>query len=177
MRFRQAGLHLTMFSMACIPLNAQGPIQAVPGDRVRVTAPSLAAKPVVGWVDAVGPTTMTLVIRGNSVTVVPLRAVDRLELSVQRWSRSARVKHAAGIGFGVGALAGLIVGLVTTEPCTEQMCFRGIEILGYSALGGLALYGLGAIIGAAQPTDKWQTVDLWKVTPSVPENSDRNGQR
>lgn len=84
MRFTNGGLQLVMSVTLCLPLSAQDSNHVSEGSRVRVTAPSLTARSMVGWIDAVGPTTMTLVIRGDSVAVVPLQAIDRLELSVKR---------------------------------------------------------------------------------------------
>jgi len=157
MRFANGLVCLLLSGLVQAPLMAQRVHQ---GSRVRVTAPSLTARPVVGWVDAAGPTTMTLVIRGDSVVFIPLEAVDRLELSVQRWSRSARVKHASNVGVVLGLVAGALVGFAATEPCAQGMCFRGIAILGSAAVGGLIAGSVGALIGASQPTDRWQVTDF-----------------
>ncbi len=178
MRFAKSGLHLVMTAVVCVPLSAQNSNHVSQGSRVRVTASSLAAKPMVGWIDAVGPTTMTLVVRGDSVAVVPLDAVDRLELSVKRWNRGTRVKHAAGIGAILGVVSGALVGLMVSADCREgQWCFRGFEILGYAMLGGLALGGVGAVVGASQPTEQWRAADFAGPNSSLVEITDQGRRR
>ncbi len=177
MRFAKGGLELVMSVAVCVPLGAQDSNHASQGSRVRVTAPSLAAKPIVGWIDAVGPTTMTLVVRGDSVAVVPLHAVDRLELSVKRWSRGSRVKHAAGIGAILGVVAGAFVGLIASGDCSGEFCFREFQIMGYAMLGGLALGAVGAVVGASQPTDQWRAVGFARASSSPMETTDQNRWR
>lgn len=178
MRFAKSGLHSVMSAVVCVPLSAQDSTQASQGSRVRVTAPSLVAKPVVGWIDAVGPTTMTLVIRGDSVIVIPLDAVDRLELSVKRWNRGTRVKRAAGTGALAGFIPGLLIGLATTRDCSgEFLCLRELTILFSGMLGSLAGAGIGAIIGSQQPTDHWQTAEFEAIQGLSPEIPQPNGRR
>ncbi len=178
MRLANGGLQLVMSLAVCVPLGAQDSSQVSQGSRVRVTAPSLAARPMVGWIDAVGPTTLTLVIRGDSVAVVPLDAVDRLELSVKRWNRGTRVKHAAGIGAILGVVSGALVGLMVSADCIDgQWCFRGLEILGYAMLGGLALGGVGAVVGASQPTEQWRAADFAGPNSSLVEITDQGRRR
>lgn len=70
MRFAKGGLHLVMAAVVWVPLSAQNSYDVSQGSRVRVTAPTLAAKPMVGWIDAVGPTTITLSTRSAPVMVV-----------------------------------------------------------------------------------------------------------
>ncbi len=178
MRFAKGGLELVMSVAVCVPLGAQDSNHASQGSRVRVTAPSLAAKPMVGWIDAVGPTTMTLVVRGDSVAVVPLHAVDRLELSVKRWNRGTRVKRAAGTGALAGFIPGLLIGLATTRDCSgEFLCLRELTIFFSGMLGSLAGAGIGAIIGSQQPTDHWQTAEFEAIQGLSPEIPQPNGRR
>ena len=178
MRFTSGGLQLVMSVAVCLPLSAQDPNRVSPGSRVRVTAPSLTARPMVGWIDAVGPTTMTLVVRGDSVAVVPLHAVDRLELSVKRWNRGTRVKRAAGTGALAGFIPGLLIGLATTRDCSgEFLCLRELTILFSGMLGSLAGAGIGAIIGSQQPTDHWQTAEFEAIQGLSPEIPQPNGRR
>ena len=141
-------------------------------------APRHRHRPVVGWIDAVGPTTMTLVIRGDSVIVIPLDAVDRLELSVKRWNRGTRVKRAAGTGALAGFIPGLLIGLATTRDCSgEFLCLRELTILFSGMLGSLAGAGIGAIIGSQQPTDHWQTAEFEAIQGLSPEIPQPNGRR
>lgn len=177
MRFTNGGLQLVMSVTLCLPLSAQDSNRVSPGSRVRVTAPSLTARSMVGWIDAVGPTTLTLVIRGDSVAVVPLQAIDRLELSVKRWSRGTRVKRSAGIGVLVGIVPGLMLGFAASSNCSGEWCWRGLEILGYALLGALAGAGIGAIVGGLQPTDDWQAADLDGVGYPSPRITGQVGRR
>ncbi len=177
MRFTNGGLQLVLSVAVCLPLSAQNANHVSQGSRVRVTALSLAAKPMVGWIDAVGPTTMTLVIRGDSVAVVPLHAVDRLELSVKRWNRGARVKRAAGLGGLVGMVPGLMLGFAASSNCSGEWCWRELEIFGYALLGALAGAGIGAIVGGLQPTDDWQAADLEGAGSSSVQITDQVGRR
>ncbi len=178
MRFAKSRLHFVMSAAVCVPLSAQDSTQASQGSRVRVTAPSLAAKPVVGWIDAVGPTTMTLIIRGDSIAVVPLDAIDRLELSVQRWNRGTMVKRAARTGALAGFIPGLLIGLATTRDCSgEFLCMRELTILFSGMLGSLAGAGIGAIVGSQQPTDHWEPAEVEAIAGSSPEIPQPNGRR
>jgi hypothetical protein len=87
---------------------------------------------------------------------IPLDSVTRLEVSRGRHRQTAR---GAGVGFLVGAAAGLIVGPISME-CPEYGCDTSPAVA--AALGGIVFGGLGALVGlgvgAATTSETWQEV-------------------
>jgi hypothetical protein len=92
-----------------------------------------------------------LVLRGEGELVrVPSTSIDSL------WIQGSNSKKGLAWGAGVGAVAGLGLGVLVTQFCreseTDDSCPEAIPILG---LGGAAVgTAVGALVGAMIP--KWQ---------------------
>ncbi len=94
--------------------------------------------------------------REGAVLRVPLASLDRLEVARGRRNRAAL---GAAIGFVPGALyAAAVVGAL---GCEEQVrCTKVGPMLVSGLVGGAATGTLGALIGLAIRTDRWQAVPL-----------------
>jgi hypothetical protein len=100
--------------LAATPSNAlaQGSLSLTAGQRVRITAPDLGLKRQRAVLD--GHQGDMLLVTMDSTTSIPVGAVTRLE--VHRGTRW-HPWRGAGIGFGVGAIAG---GVATCASCVNQ---------------------------------------------------------
>lgn len=85
--------------------------------------------------------------------------------SVAALERSQGVRSRTGrgalIGLGTGAVAGLVLGLATYEPCTGfcVLDLDRVETGGLAALlGGLFGTGVGMLLGATVREDRWVPV-------------------
>jgi hypothetical protein len=150
---------LLVTSLAIVPLFAvasQEPRAINPGDRVRVTAPSVSGGRFAGTVLTVDPDSL-VVQTGTETRRLPRASIERLDLSSGRKSHTLL---GAGVGFLVGAAVG--GGLVASDPtsCDEvhAACIAvGAAVLG--AGGGL----VGALTGALVRTERWAEVPLDRV--------------
>jgi hypothetical protein len=153
--------------------SADGPSPVTASPRVRVTAPAISGKRLVGTLLAMDETTMTIGSeKGKRVLEVPRAAVTRIEVS----RRSSRKGKGAGIGALVGLGAAVAIGFAAGEDCPprdpndhslagalSRICFGRNEM----AVGaGVLTIPLGALIGlAAAPGERWArtTPDRLKV--------------
>ena len=134
-----------------------------PGDRVRVTAPSMHLRKGVGTVAALQRDTLVLNTEQRTDALqVPLAVADMTKLEVHRGQRS-QIGVGALTGFVVGAAAGVGIALAI---CSEDECRWGTEdetvlaAVVYGAGGGLLGALVGAMIGSAIRVDRWQDVPL-----------------
>lgn len=153
-------LWLCMIAMAARPLagqDASDPSLVPLGVRVRVSAPAVQARAIVGVLE--GLRRDSLVLRdaaGEGRLAVPLGAVDGLAVSRGR-------HHHVGRGVFIGALAGAVGGSIAAlaachaNPCDE---YTGLAVFGLGAAGALGGMGLGAVVGALVPGERWEDVPL-----------------
>lgn len=125
------------------------------GDRVRVTAPTLNKRMIVGTVEKYSDSVL-LVKSENKLISVPLSSVRRLDIS--RGEKDRR-----NLGMVLGIIAGGIVSgaAFTKKPrCTECLDFTGLD----NALvvsGGVAIGAfVGALIGLTVKTDRWKRLRM-----------------
>ena len=136
-------------------------VRPVPeGDTVRVWAPDFGLKKtkvtVLGWADS------TVLFEGlrlppDSLTI-PFGGVTRLDVLRGKKSKGLGILRGAGIGGGIGVLAGLLIGEVAVSGCTEAFC--ELDALNYMFGWMLLGAGVGAGVGASYPPDRWVRVDL-----------------
>ncbi len=122
---------------------------------------------------AVAPDTPAVVARviaqhGDSLWVHAERANDTLALRVSSLARlevsrgkETHARHAAGVGFLIGAVSGGIFGYAAGEDCqpTDWICFPRRETATVGALMfGLLGAGAGAIVGWVKPVERWNHV-------------------
>ncbi len=150
-------------------LSAQVPPPLEPGQRVRVTARDSIGQPrgrLVGMVVTVTAENIVVEQRGDQLTI-PREVVTRLEVSR---GRKSNVGKGAAFGFlggaGLGALLGAVVGASAQRG---DFCQRDSGCAGeYALIGGAAFgvlgAGIGAIVGAASKTDRWEEVPLDRLS-------------
>jgi hypothetical protein len=129
------------------------------GARVRVQPTGPGARWVQGQLVAL--TSDSVAIRrhkhGDTVTLAT-RSLARFEVS---HGRSARTAKGALLGLGIGAGAGLLVGLALAADDCPGFCEINVgpeDVLALTALGGGLGAGVGALIGAVSSGERWQPV-------------------
>ena len=129
------------------PGTAQDSVLLLPGSRLRVTAPAVAPKPIVGTLLEAGEREIVLAASASDRTRIPRASITRLERSV-RPSRKAR---GALIGFGVG-LAVMVGKAAVNGGCNDGCNMENVAAAGLVALSTAAM---GAIIS---PGERWADV-------------------
>lgn len=129
---------------------ADGQLYARPlgsGERVRVTAPELAAAPIRGTFLSAERDTIRMATAGGSLIVgVPYASVQRLEVSRGR----DRVRWAL-MGAGAGAIAGMLIGAMSASGGSGSINES------WAPLGGLvAGIPIGAVVGAVLAPERWR---------------------
>lgn len=154
------GLLAILLPPGAPPLQAQVPPGIESGDRVRVTAPDLGLREVVGTVrEFSGGVLVFLPEEGDGVREIPLASIRRLERSAGSRGRTLR---GGLVGTGVGLGAGILSG--AAQGGGESYLWGGF--LG-GLFGGLA----GLVVGALMPAEEWVPVAL----PAASEGGDRDG--
>jgi hypothetical protein len=129
---------------------------AVVGDRVRLRMTG-ERRLLTGKVLEIDGAALVLARGREGGTLrVPFASLERLEVAGGRRNRAGT---GAAIGFVPGALFGGTVGLYIA--CSEQVrCSPVGPVLVGGLLGGAATGALGALMGLAIRTDRWQAVPL-----------------
>jgi hypothetical protein len=158
-------LTVSCFAVA-VPARAQDAPALAPGARVRITVPSRNLEKQIGTMHAIAGDALVVELLGSSGDLatpgvaahIPLDSVTRLDVSAGRHRQTWR---GAGIGFLVGAGAGLVVGPLSME-CPSYGCDTSPGVA--AAFGGIVLGGLGAVVGlvagAATTSEKWEEVPV-----------------
>ena len=162
-RTATAPVHSVAIALICFfggpqtEMAAQEPLQH--GVRVRVTAPDCGLR---------GQARTYQVLRGDTLvfltTECPVASVTRLEVSR---GRETHVEAGVYLGAPAGALATLAICQLVEPPCGDLTVTLAFI---YGALGGL----LGAIVGFAIETDRWEEIPLERLRVSlVPQRDSR----
>ncbi len=132
------------------------PLQLSEGARVRISAPVVAARPILGTVVGLDERTVDVAVIGKGdAVVVPRSAISRIDVGCGRRSRGRNALIGAGIGLGMGALLGLAHG--GDDPEMWIAYSAGEYALMFAALGAPA----GALVGAAvPPRERWRELPL-----------------
>jgi hypothetical protein len=147
-----------------------GPVQ--PGQRVRVQSTVAHTPVLIGAVEAVG--TDTLVVRradgagAGVATAMPLSSIARLQVSRGRHSKWLT---GLALGAGVGAASGAVIGAATHKDNDILFSTGDNAVLGaivFTPVGALT----GMVIGLLVKTERWQTVPLDRVSPSMGRGPD-----
>ncbi len=163
MRFRGLLLSIALYAGVAVhesvPMCAQQ-VQPVPvGDTVRVWAPRDNVKRVkatiLPWEESTAKL-LRLSVPTDSLDL-PFSNITRLE--VLRGRNTGRgILVGFGVGGTVGMLTGALIGAGAVSGCTGWFC--EFDAFGYAA-GGMLIGGvLGAVIGGANPPDRWTRVEL-----------------
>jgi hypothetical protein len=131
------------------PLQGQEVAGAPPGTRVRVTAPEMGLRGVVGVVREVPADALVVAMEGETAaTRVPLSLITRLEVSAGERGRAGR---GGLIGVAVGGGAGILSG--AAQGGGESYLWGGF-------LGGLMGGLVGLVAGAMMPAEEWVVVPV-----------------
>jgi hypothetical protein len=133
--------------------DADVPLQSLtPGMRVRVLAPEVSHRKVIGIVEKVSDDSVTLDIPGRGEPLSILRGqIAQLDVSGGPRSRGVDAAIGAGIGAGIGA-----AGCALANGSGSGHIVSGGVVAGACALFG---GGLGALIGAAiSPGEHWKQI-------------------
>ena len=147
------------------PAHAQERGDGLTGTRVRVTAPNFAEDRVVGTVTAYDESGLQVVEEATgTVYSFPLRAVSRLD-PYRGGSRGStawyRGRFGAFLGGSIGLLAGAGIGTTGDGNMVRPTIAGGLVGLGVGAT-------VGALHGAAFPTDRWGWVmNPWGYDPEL----------
>ncbi|KPK78488.1 MAG: hypothetical protein AMS25_15105 [Gemmatimonas sp. SM23_52] len=162
---RIALLAAALVLVASADVLAQQARPVAPGDRLRITAPSIVGERLVGTVAELRPDALVLEPEDQlEAVLVPLAAVNKLELSRSKASNVGRGALAGGL-FGAGV--GLVVGIAALG---EEG--GGLDIgVGELISGALVLGGFGAAMGmlleATAALERWETVPLDRIRVSL----------
>jgi hypothetical protein len=148
-----------------------------PGTRVRVSAPAVAGKRLEGTVARLDADTMVVRSDGwGADLAVPLGSVTALDVSGGRKSRALKF---GGIGAAIGAVVGTFlmivdegtsapdVDITDDEAPVEWVAGPVWQKVRYPVVSAAAGFGIGAIIGAAFPGERWEAVPLEGLRISV----------
>ncbi len=144
-----------------------------PGARVRVSAPTVAERPLLGTVVALEVDTLIVDARGYAHPLaLPLASLAWLEVSRGQKSRTLK---GAGIGFLVGGAAGLATAAIVCAiagDCAADDPYTGLVYAVFGVLGAGVGALTGAIIGSTIKVDRWEAVPLDRIrvslTPTAP---------
>jgi hypothetical protein len=148
------------------------------GDRLRVTAPSIALERRPAHLVARRGDTVHLLLRGRSDTVaLPVSAITQLEVSrgtYRPWARNGLVGLVAGTALGVVSAAIFVeneTNCVGRSLCGEE---KGFAMFGLGLMGGIGGGVVGVIVGTQRPVDRWKPVPLDRLTGRPgPRSSER----
>jgi hypothetical protein len=121
-----------------------------PGARVRVTAPVVGSKPLLGAIATVTEETLDLRVKRQE-PVVSVRRADIVRLQV---SRGRARRKAALIGGSIGAAA--LLG-VTYFDCTQWSADGCDPAASVAASAGIG-FAVGAAVGALVAPERWQEI-------------------
>jgi hypothetical protein len=125
------------------------------GSRVRVSAPAIAARRIVGTLTAFDDDSLTLEEKGRrDPLIIPRAAITKLDVSSGPRSRAL-------LGAGLGLAGSLVAGLATGAKCPGGTTGSCGTALGTALMYSLALAPLGAMIGGDHPGDRWEDAG-WK---------------
>jgi len=130
------------------------------GVRVRISAPEILRRPIIGQVAEVSAHSVTVSEGQSGEIVVPLAAVA----SVER-SRGYRRGAGAGLGALVGAAAGVGLGFLCVYVCPDSPG-GGANM---APVGGLFVGPpLGAALGALIAPERWEALPLVDAQRALP---------
>jgi hypothetical protein len=132
------------------------PATLVPGARVRVHQGS---ESLTGSLVSLDSAALVIATDKPETVTAPRASITAVEVSTGTKSRAGK---GALIGLGVGAAAGIIVGLAASSSDNGDFLDYGAGTwaAGVGLAGAAIGTGLGALIGSGQHSDKWQPAVL-----------------
>jgi hypothetical protein len=138
-----------------VPLPAQGedsPSGLSVGARVRLTAPSLSARPLVGKLVREQSAVLEIAREDGSVSSIPIAKIAKLQVSSGK-------KRKTLLGAFCGAALGVGIALYAYRCQHPRYCeedYRGVAAVVFGG-GGAAV---GALVGSEIRTERWTTVPI-----------------
>ncbi|UCC84511.1 MAG: hypothetical protein JSW46_06175 [Gemmatimonadota bacterium] len=154
---RIVSLVVALILTAQAGLFAQQEPPVAPGDRVRVTAPTIEPDPLVGTFIALGADTCVLEVGGRAEPLVlPLASVTNLEVSQ---GHKSKMLKGAVLGLLIGGFVGGVSG---AAACSGDKCeaSAGEMAMYCGAIGAVPGLFIGAGVGRMSKTDRWEEVPL-----------------
>jgi hypothetical protein len=130
-------------------VSAQDSVLPEPGSRLRVTAPAVAPKPIVGTLIEAGERDLVLAGSSSDRTPIPRASITRLERSVRPSRRTTGAVAGFILGLGVMGLKTLLAG-----GCNDGCDGGDVATAGLVALSTAAV---GAIVS---PGERWAVVPV-----------------
>ena len=137
---------------------SQAPVPLTSGSRVRLKPVDPSTKSVQGDLLRLSEDSLHIVAGGADTLAFATGAIARLEVSRGRRSNAGK---GALLGAAIGAGAGLALGVAASaEECSGFGCTEvgPGEVVAVMALFGATGAGLGALIGAASHSERWEQV-------------------
>jgi hypothetical protein len=156
MRFKRTIVIGATASLLVPVATAQSRSPQSEGARVRITAPSVGTRPLVGTLVGIESDALKLDVEGALESrVVPRSAVTKLEFSQ---GRKRNTMKGAWIGLATGAVAGgaLAAAYASSDGGPVNAEFVPLVAGVYGAAG----MALGALIGAMVKSERWREADL-----------------
>jgi hypothetical protein len=135
--------------------------QTIPsGTRIRVRLNASPGRLLFGSVDTLANDRLSWRPDGVTSTALPLSAINTLEISKGRHSRTAKGALIGGASLGILSLT--TFGMMAAAPEGDWMRLEGgwRDALLLSAAGTAAGAGVGAVIGSMFHSEDWQEVPL-----------------
>jgi hypothetical protein len=126
------------------------------GALLRVSAPTIQARPLVGRLQALSPEAVELRRSGSgSVQVqrIPHSSIARIEVSSGRKGGGPAIGAISGLG------AALLAGLALASTCDDGFIFTPSDCMRIgTVVFGIPAVILGAVLGGALSPERWQEV-------------------
>ena len=163
MKTRLIGIGMLAAALSAIVSSPADALQRVPttliGERVRVTSDA-GDQRILGTVTAIGPSAIELADSLSASRALAYDQIDVLERSLGRTRNSGKgFLWGAGVGFGLGLIVGadLVNGFCSGSiTCGNQV----LSTIGVAAAAALPAGLLGALIGAASLSERWEVVPI-----------------
>ena len=155
-RVAAIGLFGALFSA---PVKAQMTLLVPEGADVRVWAPTFGLRKARGSVLDWRQSALLFDRQSEGVAdTVAFGGIKRLDIYLGKRSAGYGALRGAAWGMVVGWVLGALAGEAATSGCQEFLC--GLDVLGYWAGGMVVGAAVGAGVGASQPPEHWERVDL-----------------
>ena len=132
----------------------------VVGERIRVTLP---AGRIVGVLAETGPDELVLALPAGGFRTVAHDEIQRLERSLgQRRRTMLWAKYGALAGTVSGGGLGLsfaLDGCFSLGEADDDCSGEGLAVASFALISGLVGAGGGAVLGALQSDERWETID------------------
>jgi len=155
---KRLGWLLPWIVIAATSASAEEAVSPLPGARLRVTAPAVAPKPIVGSLIQITEREIVLAMSASDRTLVPRAGVNRVE-----WSRGRHGHAVKGFLIG-GAIGAAVFSIINAQdPETGEAQEYILAALVGAGLGALPGAGIGALV----KTERWAELPVGNLRVTV----------